>query len=215
MKSPDLWRVVERLTLRRHAVDDLDRQVGEVRPFPGPLGFEARRGDDQAPSDAPGPPEDLGGGDRLRCLAQPHVVGQEQAARGQEALDPLELVRIELPLQALDRGLELRGRQHLFQEALQALVLAFQEGMQRRVVPDVGGLGGDDLEQVLDQGQASRRVVGEGPLQDEGAVLPGTEPLQGPRPAVGARTPGHGLAGPGDALQPVAGARQRPDRVPA
>ena len=71
-------------------------------PFAGPLRLEAGRGDDQAAADAAGPPEDVAAGDRLGGLAQPHVVGQQQAARRQEPLDALALIRVKRSLQALE-----------------------------------------------------------------------------------------------------------------
>ena len=94
-EEPFLALGVEGLAFVGRAVDDLDRQVGEHLPFAGPLGLEAGRGDDQAAADAAGPPEDVAAGDRLGGLAQPHVVGQQQAARRQEPLDPLALVGVE------------------------------------------------------------------------------------------------------------------------
>ena len=54
-------------------------------------------------------PEDVAAGDRLGGLAQPHVVGQQQAARRQEPLDPLALIGVERALQALERLADLGG----------------------------------------------------------------------------------------------------------
>ena len=64
-------------------------------PFAGPLRLEAGRGDDQAAADPAGAPEDVAAGDRLRGLAQPHVVGQEEPAGREEPLDALALIGIE------------------------------------------------------------------------------------------------------------------------
>ena len=49
--------------------------------------------------------------DRLRGLAQPHVVGQEQPARRQEPLDPLALVGVERALQPLESLADLGAAQ--------------------------------------------------------------------------------------------------------
>ena len=48
--------------------------------------------------------------DRLRGLAQAHVVGQEQPALGEEPLDALALIGIERALQALEPLADLGGR---------------------------------------------------------------------------------------------------------
>ena len=60
--------------------------------------------------------EDLAASDRLGGLAQPHVVGQQQAARRQEPFDPLALVGVERALQALERLADLGWAERLFHE---------------------------------------------------------------------------------------------------
>ena len=187
----------------------------KVGPFAGPLGLEARRGDDQPAPDAPGPPEDVARGDRLRGLAQAHVVGQEQSSRRQEALDPLALIRVERPLQALERRLQLGGGHRLLHDPFQPLALADQEGAEGRVGPVTPCAGGEQLQQRLDEGQAFRRIVREGSPHDEGPVIAPAEAARDLGPARRAPPVRPGRPEPVDASQPIPGAGQRPDRVPA
>ena len=65
-------------------VDDGGGRVGEGLPLTKPLRLERGGDDDEATADAAGVPEGVAGGDRLRGLAETHVVGKEQAsaARG-------------------------------------------------------------------------------------------------------------------------------------
>ena len=111
-----LARGIEGLALVGRAVDDLDREVGEHGPFAGPLGLEAGRGDDQAALDPAGPPEHVARGDRLRGLAQSHVVGQEEAARVQEPLDALALIGVERRFMPAESLADLGGGERLLDD---------------------------------------------------------------------------------------------------
>ena len=90
------------LAFRWGAVDDGDGHVGKPGPFAGPLRLEAGRGDDQSAPDPPGAPEDVACRDRLRRLAQSHVVGEQQPSQGQEPLHAFALIGVEGSFQALD-----------------------------------------------------------------------------------------------------------------
>ena len=108
-----LGRGVDILPLVGRAVDDLDRQVGKMGPFAGPLGLERRRRDDQAAADPAGAPEDIAAGDRLGGLTQPHVVGQQELTGLEEPLDAVALVGVQRALQSLHHGFLLGGPERL------------------------------------------------------------------------------------------------------
>ena len=72
----------------------------------------------------PGAPQDVAAGDGLRGLAQPHVVGQEQAARHEKSLDSVALIGIKRPLQGFERSANLSQAQSPLDQRLEPLVLA-------------------------------------------------------------------------------------------
>ena len=79
--------------------------------------------------------------DRLRRLAEPHVVGEEQATRGKEALHALALVRVERALQRGERGQRGLHRGAARGEAAGALLLLADDrggGRRRLELREVG-----------------------------------------------------------------------------
>ena len=86
-------------------------------------------------ADPAGAPEDVAAGDRLRGLAQPHVVGQQEPPGLQEPLHALALIGIERALQPLSAGLLLGGPERLLDDPLELRLLVRRAGPQRRVVP--------------------------------------------------------------------------------
>ena len=70
-------------------------------------------------------------------LPSPMSSARSKPAGGQEPLDALALIGIERPLQALERRLQLGGRQRLLHDPLEPVALADEQGAQRRVVPAV------------------------------------------------------------------------------
>ena len=103
--APVAARALARARRRRR------RPVRSCRlPFAQPLRLEARRDDDAARAARVRREERVAGRDRLRRLAEPHVVGEQQPPGAQEALDAFALVRIEPALQRLQVGRSRRAQ---------------------------------------------------------------------------------------------------------
>src|SRR3989442_1566866 len=94
-EEPAAARVERGAALGGIAVDHGGRRVGEQLPLAEPLGLERGGDDQQAAADAPRVPERVAGGDRLRGLAEAHVVGEEKPPTGKEPLDAVTLIRVE------------------------------------------------------------------------------------------------------------------------
>ena len=88
------------------AVDDGGGRVGEGLPLAKPLRLERGGDDDEATADAAGVPERVAGGNRLRGLAETHVVGQEQASAREEPLNAVALIGIERLLEGAQRAVQ-------------------------------------------------------------------------------------------------------------
>ena len=165
-EEPFLALGVGGLAFVGRAVDDLDRQVGKHLPFARPLRLQAGRRDDQAAANAAGPLEDVATGDRLGGFSQPHVVGQQQAARRQEPLDPLALIGVERALHALERLAHLGTAQAPFDQRFEVFAFALEQDSQRGVMERPISAGGrHDLEQVFDQLEPPGRLVAVAALQ--------------------------------------------------
>ena len=155
-------------------------------------------------------------GDRLRGLAQPHVVGQEQAARAPGTA----------PRPRAGRGRAVRfrpliaafisaGGQRLLHDPFQPLALAGQQGAERRVGPDdpVRRPGGPSAGPRRGPGASAGRP-GRFASATEAPSSPRAEPL---RATAARRAPPFASAGASQSTRssqsPDAG--QGPDRVPA
>jgi hypothetical protein len=141
--------------------------------------------------------------DRLRRLAESHVVGQEQPSRVQEPADAFALIRKQFLLETTQQPIELAVRQHL--AAPQLLSFASEQRQQR-------GLGEPRIP----------RARGEQHLHRLTSTLRVRRPRAVDRHARGralkhardrARYPDRRIEP--DTLEPVSGARQRPHRIPA
>ena len=116
---------VELVPPRTKPFDDQGLAVGEPLDLLLPLVLQRRRRDDQHALNAGNPGEDLGGGDGLDGLAQPHVVGDQAAAPlgGRQRADPLVVEQLHLQ-QLLEggasRALRKRTSDKLFEPGLVA-----------------------------------------------------------------------------------------------
>jgi hypothetical protein len=80
----------------RVTVDGDKLEIGERPPLARPLRLERRRDHHEGSADLRASKQRVTRRDRLRGLAEAHVVGEQQPARVQEPLDTLALVRKQL-----------------------------------------------------------------------------------------------------------------------
>ena len=88
------------------ALDDGGGSVGEELPLTKPLRLERGGDDDETTADTAGVPEGVAGGNRLRGLAETHVVGQEQAPAREEPFNAVVLIGIERLLEGVQRAVQ-------------------------------------------------------------------------------------------------------------
>ena len=188
--------------LAGRALDEGGGSVGEELPLAKPLRLERGGHHDEATADAAGVPERVAGGDRLRGLAETHVVGQEQAPAREEPFDAVALIGIERLLEGAQRvvqvlpgarGLDLaREPRALFAAAARAVpARRCRRGARQAIDPRAPAAAAT----LRELGPSSRRP------------FCCTQPA--PQTAVG-----HAVH-PANARQPVARAGQRTDRIPA
>ena len=193
-------RVERRAALDGSAIDDGRRSIREELPLAKPLRLERGWDHEQPTADASGAPEDMARGDGLRGLAEAHVIGKEQTPTHEEPPDSLALVRIERLLEAPQRFAQLCDASGALDLARKAPAVFLEQRVQRRLgapVPE------EAQQQVHDrQPRFGRRRDVERPA----VTVAGTEPA--------AQIPVRRTADPADASQPVAGTRQRSDRIP-
>jgi hypothetical protein len=156
----------------------------------------------------------VAGRDRLRGLAQAHVIGEEQPAAGQEARHALALVREQLVLQAREVAGHL-ARRHRRVGPRELVALGAQERRQGRLGgPRVAAL--DPREQGLD-GRAARGAIARGERETSepraAGLGCGGEQRDDARGRRSARRRGTRL--PADAIEPVTRTRERSHRIPA
>ena len=183
-------------------VDDGGGRVGEELPLTKPLRLERGGNDEQAAADAAGVPQGVAGGNRLRGLAEPHVVGQEQASLHEKPLDAFALIGVERLLEGPQRTVQRasgRSRSESGARAARALAAAAR-GVRARASPSRSA-----ASKSIHERQPLRRRSGN---RDRPAVsVCWTQPA--PQIAVGC------AVDPANARQPVAWAGQRTDRIPA
>ncbi len=150
-----LARRVQGLAGIGRTVHDLDGEVGEHRPFSGPLRLEAGGRDDEPASDPPAPPEDVARGDRLRGLAQAHIVGQEEPTGGQEPSDAFALIGVERAFQAPKSVADLGRGRRLLDDQLESMALVDEQGAKRRIMSTARRSGRDRSQQIDDQLEAA------------------------------------------------------------
>ena len=188
-------------TLGGRPVDDGSGNVGEELPLTKPLRLERGGNDEQAAPDAAGVPERVADGDRLRGLAETHVVGQEQASPREEPLDAFALIGVERLLEGPQRTVQLGSRARGLDLAREPRALFLQQHVQCGLAVAVAKRG----EQAIHQRQPLRRRAGN---RDRPAVsVCWTQPV--PQTAVRC------AVDPANARQPVAKAGQRTDGIPA
>jgi hypothetical protein len=188
------------LALAGRPLDDGRGRVGEELPFTEPLKLQRGRHDDQPAADAARVPEGMTGGNRLRGLAETHVVGEEQPFLRNKPAHAVELIGIERLLERLQRmpqGLpSVRGPDL----ARESRALFPQQRVQRRLARAVA----ERRTESIHERQPLLWTFGN---NDSGAVSPR---WMQPAPQIAVRRAGYAA----NARQPVAGARERADGIP-
>jgi len=187
--------------LTGRAIDDGGGSVGEELPLPKPLRLERRGHDDQTTADTAGVPEGVASGNRLRGLAQTHVVGQKQPPPHEEPFNAVVLIAIERLFEGVQGVLQMLPGARRLDLARESRALFLQQCEQCRLAVAVVERG----EQSIHERQPLRRRSGN---RDRPAVsVSWTQPA--PQIAVGC------AVHPANARQPVARTGQRADRIPA
>jgi hypothetical protein len=210
-QEPTAARIEGGPTLDGSPFHDRGGSVREELPLANPLRLERRRNDQQATADAAGAPQGVAGGNRLRGLAEPHVIGEEERPPHEEPLDGLALIRIEGLLEAPQRVAHALDGARVLGLACEPPAIFEEQRVQRRLAVAVL----ERAEQSIHQRQPLLARIGN--LHDPAARLRRGCGAQAsvrwvqPASQIAVRCAVH----PANARQPVAGARQRADRVPA
>ena len=200
-EKPPAARVEGGASLGGVAVDHGGRRVGEQLPLAQPLGFERGGDDQQAAADAARVPERVAGGDRLRGLAEAHVVGEEKPPTGEEPLDAVALIRIEPLLERPQRRREAPEIPSAPTRARDAPAVFGKQSVQRGFAAAVPERAKEGVHQLQPPLRTPRDIEG------EAAGLRATQPSLEGR--------GWRAIDPVDLREPVARARERTDGVPA
>ena len=102
-KESALARLERGAALAGCPVDDGGGSVGEQLPLTKPLRLERSGHHEEATANAARLPESVAGSNRLRGLAQTHVVGKEQASPHEEPFNTVVLIAIERLLEGVQR----------------------------------------------------------------------------------------------------------------
>ncbi len=154
----------------------------------------------------------MGGGDGLGRLAQPHVVGEHEAALSQEAEHPVALIRIEPALERAQRTRDVLPVRPAAHDGSAPLLLMTQQREDRGVGGQLTASG--RFEQSLDDLQATECVDVARRRQHARAIPLAPEVLVRDRRR-GGRARSVGRFHEPHALHPVAEPDQRPDGVPS